>query len=853
MWKATIRGILARRVRLALTALAVVLGVTFVSGTYVLTDTLDRSFNGVFRETVAGVDLVVQEKGAVNSGNGLLDLQRFPEEVLDTVRAVDGVRVAEGFVHGTAQFVGKDGENIRNGNLPTLGISWSQQGDLGPFRLVGPGHAPRGPHQVAMDAGTATEHGFHVGDTVRVLLQGPAQRFRIVALFGFGTTTQFPATWAAFDLPTAQQAFAAVGELDAVNVVATPGTDVATLQSRIAETLGPSYEVLLPSDAARNAEQPVHDLLSLLTQLLLGFAAIGLVIAAFIIFNTFSILVAQRTRELGLLRAMGASGKQVVGAVLVESAIVGLLASAVGLVLGLAAAAGLLAILSAFGFHVPEGGTVLEARTVVVSIGVGVLVTVGSSVVPALRAARLPPIAAIDDVPAPRPKPFNVRAAIGLALVSLGLPVLAYGLTKTRNAANVVDEIWLVALGALMVFFGVITLLATFARPLAEVLGWPAQAFGMSGVLARGNATRNPRRTAATASALVIGLGVVGLVAIFADSTKASVKEAVDHGITADYVLKSQQFLPFSTEVASRARSLPSVKDVATLRFQKVLVRGKVQTLAAAEPDGLADTVNLRMSDGSARDLHSDGILVHRAMAKDLGVHVGDTLPVQFKNEVLNLRVAGIYDQEDFVGGFPVPFIVSRELYESQFGPQQQAQAVYVRSKSAADVAETGTQLRAALHHDFPNVDIFTRNAYRDDQERAIDRFLAVTVALLLLSELIAVLGIVNTLALSVHERTRELGLLRAVGMSRVQVRQMIRVESVIVALLGGVVGVGIGLFWGWAFTFALKSQGITEFRIPGVQLVAFLVVAALAGVVAAWFPARRAAGLDVLDALAVE
>ena len=352
----------------------------------------------------------------------------------------------------------------------------------------------------------------------------------------------------------------------------------------------------------------------------------------------------------------------------------------------------------------------------------------------------------------------------------------------------------------------------------------------------------------------MIGLGLVGLVAIFAASTKASVEQAVDHGITADYVLKSQQFLGFSPEVSARAAALPTVKDVATLRFHKVRVGGKEETLAGAEPSGLQATTNLRLSNGSIAGLDPDGILVYRETADEYGVHVGDRLSVQFTGTgFLDLRVAGIYDQEDFVGGFPVPFIVSRSTYETEFGPQAQAQVLYVKSKSPADVKQTGVELRQALHHDFPNVDIFTRAEYRDDQERAIDRFLAVTVALLLLAEIIAVLGIVNTLALSVYERTRELGLLRAVGMSRVQVRQMIRLESVIVALLGGVVGAGIGLFWGWAFTYALKSQGVTEFRIPALQLVVFLLLAALAGIVAAWFPARRAAGLDVLEAIATE
>jgi putative ABC transport system permease protein len=757
MWKATIRGLFARKVRLALTALAILLGVAFVSATYVLTDSVKRSFDTVFAQTLTGVDLQVQGASALGDGSAP---GRIGDSAIADVAAVPGVRTAQGFVRTSlAQFVDANGDTIGGGGPPTFGISWV---DDGPLRLTD-GRVPDGPDQVAMDAGTARENGFHVGDRVRVLLQGPAQSFRIVGLFGFGTEFEFPATWAAFDLPTAQQAFAAEGELDAVDVIATPGTNVAELRARIADELGPAYDVQFPRDAAADSGKPVHDLLTLLTELLLGFAAIGLVVAAFIIFNTFSILVAQRTRELGLLRAMGASGFQVVSAVLAESAIVGLVASAVGLVLGLATAAGLLALLSAFGFHVPEGPTVLEARTVVAAIGVGFVVTVGSSLIPALRAARIPPIAAIDDVPQSAPRPFNVRAAIGLALIALGLPVLAYGLTKTRNASNVVDEIWLVAVGALMVFFGVIVMLATFARPLADVIGWPAQAFGMTGVLARGNATRNPRRTAATASALVIGLGLVGLVAIFAASTKASVQEAVDHGITADYVLKSQQFLGFSPEVSARAASLPTVEDVATLRFHKVRVGGKEETLAGAEPSGLQATTNLRLSSGSIAGLDPDGILVYKETADDYGVHVGDRLSVQFTGTgFLDLRVAGIYNQEDFVGGFPVPFIVSRSNYETEFGPQTQAQVLYVKSKSAADAKQTGVELRKALHHDFPNVDIFTRAAYRDDQERAIDRFLAVTVALLLLAEIIAVLGIVNTLALSVYERTRELGLLRA-------------------------------------------------------------------------------------------
>ncbi len=317
-------------------------------------------------------------------------------------------------------------------------------------------------------------------------------------------------------------------------------------------------------------------------------------------------------------------------------------------------------------------------------------------------------------------------------------------------------------------------------------------------------------------------------------------------------MLKAQQFSRFSPVVADRVAKLPDVDAVAAFRFRKFRVEGNEEVVAAVNERGLAATVDLRMVQGSISGLGPDGILVFEDAADEYHVKIGDRLPVQLTASLLlNLRVAGIYEQEDFTGGFPVPFVISRQAYERGFGPEQQVSLVYVKSTGTVDTV--GPELDAALHRDFPNVDIFTRQGYRNDQERAIDRFLTVTIALLLLAEIIAVLGIVNTLALSVFERTRELGLLRAIGMSTQQVRQMIRGESVIVAIIGALIGAVIGVFWGWSFTYALKAQGITRFHVPGLQLAIFVIVAILAGVVAAWFPARRASKLDVLDAIATE
>lgn len=864
MWKATIRGIFARKVRLALTALAVMLGVAFVSATYVLTDTMRNSFDFVFAETLAGVDLVVSSPSADSDvgvlGGGLLGTpkrDRLPDGTIDTIRGIDGVGAADGFVAYLAQFVDQDGEVIQNGIAPTIGLAWMPLDGDGPFQLArdGRSRAPVRDGEVAMDAGTAREHGFEVGDRVEVQLQGPVEEFEIVGLFGLGETSEFGGlTFAAFDLDTAQRVLRSPDAVDAIAVTAAPGVSDEELQGRLRATLGPGYDVEAADEVAYESGATVRQFVGLFNGALLAFAAVGLVVGAFIIVNTFTILVAQRTRELGLLRAMGASGGQVLGSVIVEAGVVGVVASVVGLGVGVALAGALLSVVERFGFDVPDTGTVLLARTVVAAIVVGLLVTVGAALFPAVRAARTPPVVAIHDAVRTTAAPLRRRAVVGIVLTVLGLAILFAGLVA--DPPEIIERLVVVGGGALATFLGAVILIATFARPLARAIGWPvARGIGAPGVLARRNAMRNPRRTAATASALVVGLSLVCLVAIFSASTKESLRDAVDGGIRADFVLSAKQLGPFSPEVADAVRDLPPVEAASGIRLRQLYVDTAPEFAAIVDGGAIDDLVNLDVVEGSTAGLASGGILVHESEADDYDLTMGEPVAVDIVGlGFRTLPVAGIYGQQNFIGGFPVPtFVIDQAVFAASGSSTQQLDSLaFVKARPGQGGAARAA-IEETVSEDFPSIRVQTRSEFRSQQEDAVDRFVAVLVALLALSEIIAVLGIINTLFLSVYERTRELGLLRSVGMSRRQVRTMIRGESVIIAVMGGVLGIVVGVFWGWAFTRALERQGITEFAVPLWQLVAFLALSVAAGIVAALLPAWRAGRLDVLEAIATE
>jgi len=849
MWRATIKGVLARKVRLLLTGLAIVLGVSFVAGTYVLTDTLKGSFGTLFRQFATGSDLVVRTRAPFDGEGGR---ERMPGGVLDEVRAVAGVDAADGFLLGSAQFVAKDGRTaIQTGGAPTFGISWGGADEVGSAGVVS-GRVPVRDGEVAMDAGTAARNGFVVGDTVKVLLTGEAEQFEIVGILKLGNRGDFGAvSFAAFDPATAQRVFGAPDLWDAVNVRVVDGTRPSEVRGALERALGPTFEVMSSEAFAAENREPVDEFLDVLNNALLGFAGVGLLVGGFIIFNTFTILVSQRTRELGLLRAMGASGSQVVGSVLAEAAVVGVVASALGLLAGIALARFLFWLLPELGFPVPSGPLVVIGRTYVSAIVVGIGIAMLAAVVPAVRASRVPPIAAIGDLrTTPGPRLSVMRAILGLFVACAGLTIGAYGIGGSLETSLAVAVTFV---GGFVVFVGLVVLGPLVARPISSLIGHPLpRIMGVTGQLARGNAMRNPRRTSATAAALVVGLALVALVAIFADSLKLSVRSALRE-VRADFIVTADQFAGFSPEVARRIGEVDGVQSVVSFRFGDARIDGNAELVNGVSGTAIEDVVDLRFLAGGTAGLADRGILLSEREADGYDKRVGERLVVDLPRlGPTGLDVVGIYRTRRFSGAFPIDFVISQELFSAGFPAEQRDTLVYVKAEPGR-AAAVGSALRAGLAEPFPNVRVKDPDEYLADRERTIDQFLNVFFALLLLSEVIAVLGIVNTLMLSVHERTREIGLLRTVGTTRRQVWAMVCGESVIIAVIGCVLGTGVGLLWGWGVVQALRGQFVDQFSVPPGQLGLFLVVSVLAGLVAALLPAWHASRLDVLEAIAEE
>lgn len=839
MWKVTIKGLLAHKLRLALTALAIVIGVTFIAGTFVLTDTLNRTFDTLFGSIYQKVDFQVRGVAQLDSG-GFATRNPIPESIVPAVRAVPGVQVAEGSVTGYAQFVAKDGKAITTGGAPTLGVSFDPDPRLSALHVY-EGKPPTTPGQVVMDRATAQKYGFTVGQRVEILFRGPTRTFTISGLAKFGTADNLAgATLAAFEIPTAQQVLGYEGTFNAINIVTSPGADRAAVERRIERILPPGVEVVTGQTVVDEATSAVGRALGIFNTALLVFGFIALFVGGFTILNTFSIIVGQRTRELALLRIVGASRRQVFRSVLGEAAIVGLVSSLIGLGLGVLAAMGLEALLKAFGVSLPSGPLVFQLRTVVVCFAVGTGVTVVAAIGPARRAVRIAPVAAIAERQGVDELSLRRRFIWGSALALIGAAVLGVGLAQPSIA--------FVGLGALLLFVGVAFLAPAVARPMSSVIGRPlARVFGMSGRLGRENSMRSPQRTAQTASALMIGLALVSAIAVFGASLSRSVTSSVDEAVRADLILSPPNgaLAGFSNEVAPTAAAVPGVTASSTVYQGRFKFKTSVTTLTAVSTKDLAQTVNVAMTQGSTAALSAGELLLDTTVAKDNNLVVGDTVPVKFaKTGVTRMRVGGIYQVNALIGSY----LVGDTFFLSHFDNELPA-AVLLKTDGSPGVEQ---QVQKALTA-YPNVKIQTRAQFEQTQQQQVNQLLGIVYALLGLAVIIAMIGIVNTLMLSVFERTREIGLLRAVGMRRRQVRAMIRSESVILAVFGAVIGIVVGTAMGVALAWSLKAQGISEIVVPFSSLVVFLVLAALLGLVAASWPARRAAKLDVLSAIAVE
>jgi putative ABC transport system permease protein len=845
MWRATLKGLLAHKFRFALTALAVVLGVAFVTGTYVLTDTIGQTFEDLFEDTRAGVDVEVRAEASFVGTMGD-DRERVREGLLGAVREVDGVAHAEGQLAGYAQLVDKQGEAIAPQGPPTLGVSWPEAQGMSAL-AVREGRPPTAEGEVAIDAGTARTHGFSVGDTVTVLFQGPAEEFEVVGIMGFGDADNLAgATLAAFELDTAQRVLGAEGRYDAIAVSGEPGVSASELRDRIQAALPPGVEAQTGEAVVEEQAGAVKEGLGFLSTALLIFAAVALFVGAFIIFNTFNILVTQRTRELALLRAIGASPGQVTRSVMAEALLVGLLASAIGLGGGILVAIGLQALLGAFGAELPSSTLQVLPRTVVVAFVIGVGVTLVASIFPARRAARIAPVAAMKEIDAVRPLRVRRRMLAGGAVAALGITALFTGLF-----ADVGDTLMLVGLGIAVTFMGVAILSPLLSTILARIVGAPAaRVAGLPGRLGRQNALRNPRRTAATSSALMVGLALVGTFLIMGSSVKASVGRTIEDTFRADYLITSTAGMmgSFSPMVASHLQNQEELGVVSQVRTGQWRDGGSTRFLSAVDPASIEEVASLGDVRGDISELAVTEVFVLERVAEDRGLAVGDVLEMEFAaSGIQRMEVAGTYSESGILGDH----LISLGAHELNYS-ESLDHWVLVRAAPGTSPAQGLAAVDRVLELQ-PNLQVQNQAELRREQEREVDQLLGLVTVLLGLAVLIALLGIVNTLALSVYERTREIGLLRAVGMSRRQVRGMIRWESVIIALLGGILGLAVGFFFGWALVAALSGQGVTEFAVPGGQLLVFLALAGVLGIVAALGPARRAARLDVLQAITYE
>jgi putative ABC transport system permease protein len=842
--RVTVRSLLARRLRLVLTASAIVLGVTFVTGTLVLTDTLNRTFDTLIGTAYQHVSFEVRGKAAFNNDtaaavNGTADRKPVPEAVAAAVRRVPGVAYVDGSVSGYAQFV-SDGNAVGDAGS-ALGFSFDPDRQLSSVRLVD-GRAPTAAADVVMDRGTATRDHFKVGDRVRVLLGTSPQTFTVTGIVTFGNADNLAGTTlAGFSLSTAQALFKARGHYDTINVLARPGADDLSLQRAIARVLPAGVEVVSGQAVAGELSSAVSSALSFLSTALLVFALISLFVGAFTIFNTFSITVGQRTRELALLRVVGAGRRQVFASVLGEAALLGVGASVIGLGLGVGAAAGLRALLGAFGVTLPPAPLVFEARTVAVAIAVGVGVTMISAIGPARRAVRIVPVEALADHREDDGESLRRRVFTGGLVAICGIGALVAGLTT--------PAILLVGIGAAAVFVGAGMLAPILAGPVSGTLGRPLAALlGTPGRLGRENSMRSPRRTAQTAAALMVGMALVSAIAVLGASLSKSAIGNLDNAVSADYIITGPSS-GFSTSVASSVAGIPGVGTVTTVYKGQFEVRGSVSGLGAVTPADLSRTVHLALTAGSGSPALAAGdLLIDTTTASAKHLSVGSVLPVTFaQTGSSTMTVGGIFKANPLIGSY----LVGTGFFLSHFDNPLPV-AVLIRTQPGAGAGGVGAAVNRYLDA-YANVGLQTREQFERSQQATVNQELGLVYVLLALAVVIALIGIVNTLMLSVFERTHELGLLRAVGIKRRQVRAMIRSEAVIVALFGAVIGVIMGAGLGVAFAASLGQQGITEIAVPWVELVGFLVLSAVLGLGAASWPARRAAGLDVLTAIAAD
>jgi putative ABC transport system permease protein len=846
-----LRNLWARRLRTFLTALAVVLGVMMIAGTYVLTDTIDRSFDEIFTESNEGIDAVVSTKEIVEFDDGTKP--PFDEGLIDTVLATDGVEAAEGSIADAAvAIIGEDGERVGVPGAPSL--AFSAGADRFDPLTYGEGGPPQRDGEVVVDAGAAESEGWEVGDSITLAGRAGTRTYTLSGIGKLGNAESLGgATFVVLTMPEAQSLTAKEGRFDVINVAAEPGTSPDRLKAKLQAVLPDTVQAETGAENTEAQKQDIDEGIGFLQTALLVFAGVSLFVAAFLIFNTFSITVAQRTREFAMLRTLGANRRQIVLTVMTEALVLGLMASVIGLLLGIGFSSVLETLFDALGIDLPAAGNVVATRTIVVSLVLGTGLTVLSALLPALRATRVPPVTGLrEGAVLATPRQHRTRAAIGTVVALLGIGLMALGLFGVLDPGEAA-----LGAGAVIVFIGVALLSPWLVPPLAALVGVPLERLrGTPGRIAHENTVRNPGRTAATAAALMIGLALVSFVAIFAAGLKGSIDEAIDETISADlFLANSDGFSDIPEATAGTVASVEGVENATALRYTQYAgpdgSDGGFLTLV--DPEGAADVLELDWREGGSQELlagmgPNDAVL-DEGFAEDKGLAIGDEFTVlTASGQEIAYTVTGIFkDKTDFIGDY-----AASDANTAAYGENRNVTNVLVGLDDGAEADAVRADIEGAVEERFPTVEVQNQQELKDSIGEQLNQLLGLVYGLLALAVIVSLFGIVNTLALSIHERTRELGLLRAVGTSRRQVRRIVRYEAVITALIGAVLGAALGVIFAVLVSRPLAEEGFT-LTIPVGTLVLLLVLAALAGVLAAIGPARRASKLDVLQALSYE
>jgi putative ABC transport system permease protein len=844
-----LKGLRARKLRSVLTGVAIVLGAAMIAGTFILTDQVSGAFDEIFAKANQGTDVILTQKTAFNSQQQ--QAGPLPESLVATVRKVPGVALAEGQIGALGALV-VDGKSAGPaGGAPPL--VFSTPSDRFNSNTLVAGAFPARHGEVAVDKALADRKHLKVGQEAALSTRIGAQPVTISGIFKFGNASSIGgATLVAVTLKDAQAWYDREGQVSTIIVAAEPGVSANELARRVQAAVPSNVLVETGTENASRQAEDVNNGISFIKDFLFVFIFIALLVGAFVIYNVFSITVAQRTRELAMLRTVGASRWQLLRSVLAEAFIIGLIASIVGIALGVVFAKGVTAMFDAAGFGLPTAGIEIKQRTIVIPLLVGTVVTVFAALVPALRATRIPPIAALrEGATLPRSRFSRYYEVIGGLIALIGIAAIAQGFASNGSVST---RLGLIALGALAVLIGVGALMRFVIRPLARVIGWPLQKIaGNSGRLGRENAMRNTSRTATTALALMVGVSFVVFLSVFVAGLKSSFIDALDNTLKSDLIIISEGFTPLPSGAVDAVRSAQGVDSAIGVGGAEVKIgSGGTDQLSAVDPAQAASLVKFDWQNGGSDallgQLGTDGAIVERDFAKTHNLTNGGTFKITtVDGKTRTLRVLGEYrDPQLFTG-----FVVSNDAYHSLFRDTD-VDVVLARFAPGVSTATGKDSVVTALKTTYPSAKVRTNSEYKDFIGKQINQILTIFYALLAFAVVISLFGVLITLLLSVYERTREIGMMRAIGTTRGQLRSMVLSESVITCAIGGLIGIGVGLLFGYLIAKGLEDQGI-NFSVPGVTIVVVFILAVLAGVLAALAPARRAAKLQPLEALHYE